>query len=521
MIRTLLLGFFCLSGAPGFAQSACDALLQLDLPEGSRIEVDAQTGGAFETRDGGNITGLPDFCRAVITLPDAVSVEAWVPSTDWNGRFLGVGGGGYAGTISWDAMAGALRRGYATASTDTGHQGGTRNQMFAFTEQGTLDWSAIQNFASEALFEMTRIGKAAPETLYGRPPEFSYWAGCSTGGRQGLMQVQRTPEAYDGVLAGAPAINWPEFIAAELWPQIVMRSDAEAVLPACKAELVNAAALKACDDLDGVKDGVLHDPRQCDFDPVELVCGASQESDCACLTEGEARAVSRIWAGAETADGKNLWPGLTRTSDFNILAGEAPFPIALGQLQWTMVDPQADWTEIGVQDFEAYFRRSYAMFDDVLGTNDPDITKFADAGGKVIVWHGWTDQFIYPGGTLRYVEEARAALGQGADETLRLFMAPGVAHCQGGMGYTGFGHRIDEASGSQGLSQDPSHDIFEALVSWVEEDRSPERITAVRWSDDGDPERGLPLCNWPEKAVYDGENPVSEADSYRCEREPN
>ncbi|WP_415922864.1 tannase/feruloyl esterase family alpha/beta hydrolase [Tateyamaria sp. SN6-1] len=501
------------------AQMACEDLA--DLATGDVTFTAATISDGTVTPPGGDaITGLPPMCRVSMAVPEAINIELWLPLEGWNGRFRGVGGGGYSGAPSWGALAAVVRDGYAVASTDTGHMGHGGDGSFAFTDDGTLDWSLIEDFASRSLFETSRLGQEVTEAFYGRAPDYTYWSGCSTGGRQGLIQVQRTPYAYDGVLSGAPAIHWNQFIAAELWPQIVMREDAGGPLPACKFDLANAAAVAACDELDGAVDGLLQDPRECGFDPASLVCAEGAEPDCGCLTEGEASAISRIWAGAEGTDGRVIWPGLTPGTSHAVLANEGPFPIAVSQFQWVQADPQADWTTLTSESFEAYFQRSYAMFNDMIGTTDPDISEFADAGGHLILWHGWTDQFIFPEATINYYDQVVGALGDTADETVRLYMVPGVDHCRGGVGPSGFGHRDDDASGSVALQQDAQHDIFEALVAWVERNEEPGTLTGVRWTEN-DPTRGValthPICVWPQQAVYDGNGAINEASSYMCD----
>lgn len=524
-LSAFALTILCMLAAPAAQaqdpQDKCRALSGLELEQVRDIQAERSGGEGFVAPQGSDLGAVPEFCRVTITVEPAIGIEVWLPAEGWNGRFKGVGGGGYAGTISWSSLAQAVREGFATASTDTGHVGENPGDgRFGLSENGELNDGLIEDFASRALFEMTAKAKQVTQAFYGEAPVYSYFTGCSTGGRQGLMQVQRTPDAYDGVLAGAPAVNWERFIAAELWPQVVMREETGGVLPGCKWDLANAAAIAACDGDDGVLDEALENPSRCNFDPVALQCSDDTTTDCGCLTSSEVRAITKIWDGAQRADGTPLWPGLERGTSHLVLAGEQPFPIAIQHLKWVMQDPDFDWSEIGYEEFGAYFDQSHAMFNAVIGTDDPDLGEFHAAGGKLIVWHGWTDQFIYPRGTIDYVERVTEAMGaETTAEFLRLFMAPGVDHCQGGVGPNGFGQRADRQQGTEPMRDGPDHDIFSALMRWVEEGEAPERVVAAKYVND-DPMQGVarsrPLCSWPQVAVWDGSGDVDDAASFAC-----
>jgi hypothetical protein len=471
------------------------------------------------------LANLPSFCRVSIVVQSAINIEVWLPVETWNNRFKGVGGGGYAGVISWSALAGALRDGYATASTDTGHTSAEIfDASFAFNPDGTLNWQLIEDFASRSVIEMTEKAKAVIRAFYGSRPRYSYWMGCSTGGRQGLIQVQRTPHAYDGVLASSPAINWDRSVAAQLWPQIAMQQEAGGPIDACKFELVNNAALAACDGIDGVVDGLLDDPRRCDFDPVALQCSGGVTPDCNCLTSGEVSAISKIWDGARSTTGKRLWFGLERMASHVIVAGTNPFQSATQRLQWTKMDPEFDWRVLGYEGFEQYFEEAQALFNDVIGTDDPNLEPFRESRGKVIIWHGWTDQFLSARGSIDYYRRVVDQIGslKQTKKFARLFLAPGVNHCEGGVGPNAFGQQADNRMSTAPLiNNDPRYDIFAALVRWVERDRAPNRIIATKYVND-DPAQGVertrPLCVYPKTAVYDGGGSIDDAGSFDCRK---
>jgi pimeloyl-ACP methyl ester carboxylesterase len=471
--------------------SECEALAAMTMPETASISAELVTSGEAEGE-----AGLPEFCRVALTVEPAINIEVWLPTDTYNGRFQAVGNGGFAGVLLYDRLAPALRGGYATAMTDTGHPGNSRDGTFALDEDGELNWGLIEDFASRSLFELTDKAKTLIKEFYGAPEEYSYWNSCSTGGRQGLMLAQRYPDAYDGVLAGAPAINWDRFIPAELWPQIVMQQELNGPIAQCKLDVATEAAVQKCDLYDGVADGVIDDPRRCDFDASTLI---GQDTPCGTFTAADARAVQSIWSGAQASDGTPLWYGLAQGAPLSDLAGTTPFPIAEQHLRlWVHQDPGWDWRNLGYAGFEEDFRASQQMFNEVIGTDDPDLGTFQRAGGKVLLWHGWNDQLIFPEGTIDYYQRVldAAQSRREAHSFARLFMAPGVGHCRGGVGPNQF-------------------DAFGALVDWVEGGKAPERIIASK-IEDGEVTRTRPLCVYPRVARYDGSGDPNSADSFDC-----
>jgi pimeloyl-ACP methyl ester carboxylesterase len=451
--------------------------------------------GATKPLPGGD---LPAFCRVALTVAPAINIEVWLPKSTWNKRYQGVGGGGYAGVISYGAMATALRDGYATASTDTGHPasaGGT----FALNADGTLNWGLIKDFAQRSLHEMVLKAKRIIRAHYGSGPKYSYWTGCSTGGRQGLMAVQRFPEEYDGLVIAAPAINWERFISAELWPQIVMNQALGAAIAPAKLAALDADAVAACDAADGVTDGVINDPRKCHYDPASSVCQTGDDP-ATCLTPQEANAARKIWNGPTDRRGKKrIWFGLERGTSFAGLAGTQPFPIATThEAYWVRQNPAFDWRTLRESDFEGEFRLSHKKFDHVIGTDETDLHRFDKLRGKVLMWHGESDQLIFPRGTVNYylrVLEENGGLRK-VDDFMRLFMAPGVAHCAGGAGPQPVG-------------------TLEAVVDWVEKGIAPSRILATRTLTGG-AVRSRPLCAYPKTAKWTGAGSTDDAANFVC-----
>jgi hypothetical protein len=474
------------------AAEKCERLAEVELGGVTAISADLVTSGSVVGEG-----GLPEFCRIALTVDPAINIELWLPTDQYNHRFQGVGGGGYAGHFDFGAMAGALRAGYAAASTDTGHVGQDLDGSFALTSDGALNMPLIEDFATRSLIELTDKARSLIGEFYGEPADYSYWNGCSTGGREGLMLAQRYPEAYDGILAGAPAINWDRFVPSLLWPQIVMDQELGGPIDDCKLAEATNAVVEACDALDGVSDGVIADPRECDFDPVSLV---GVDTPCGEFTETDAAVIELIWDGPRTSDGKFLWYGLSPGAPLDALAGSLPFPIGLDHHRiWVQQDPTFDWHTLGYAGFEDAFRASQDLFHDVIGTDDPDLTSFRDAGGRLVMWHGWYDELIFPEGSIDYYERVLETMGGTGEvaEFARLFMVPGVLHCGGGPGPTEF-------------------DAFGALVDWVESGRAPDTIFASR-VEGGEETATRPLCPHPTVATYDGTGDPNRAASFDCQ----
>jgi feruloyl esterase len=447
-----------------------------------------------------------DICRvtAVTTHPptgDRVTSWIGIPLSGWNGRFMGNGGGGFSGGNP-GAINQPLMQGFAAGSTDTGHEGGSGS--FALDPDGGLDWQLIRDNAHVGVHEMTVTGKALTEALYGQPPRYSYWSGCSTGGRQGLMEAQRYPTDYDGILAGAPAINWPKLHVQQLWGPMLMQNENNPVAP-CKLAAATAAAVAACDTIDGVEDGLIGDPSRCDYDAENLI--GTRSGDCGTFTAADASIINRIWDGPRGVDGERLWIGATRGSDLSALSGSSGTPLKPQAMSitldwwryWLSQDPDFDWTSVTPAGYERFFEQSVEEFGTVIGTDDPDLSAFRDHGGKVIVWHGLTDQLISASGTVNYYERVLDTMGGGraAGRFIRLFLAPGVNHCAGGAG---------PQPGGQ----------MEALIRWVEQGEAPETLTATLRARDGSVVRTRPLCAYPLVPRYRGRGSTDEAENFDC-----
>jgi hypothetical protein len=502
------------------AQTTCGSLASLQLPHVTSITAKSFPGGTFQPPPPfPAIPGLPPFCEVSIVVAPAINIEIWLPlPSAWNNRFEGVGGGGYAGTISWTSLAHAIVGGYVTASTDTGHSAfapnnGSSGGGFALNQPAdTLNFGLIKDFAERSELELARKAKAVTRAFYGTGPRFSYWNGCSTGGRQGWIMAQRHPEEYDGLLTGAPAFNWDRFIPAELWGEVVMNQELGAPISPAKLTAVTNAAVAACAGHTGdgtlPTDQFLADPRLCTYDPAQL----------SSLTSQEAGAVRKIWDGPRDAKGKRLWFGLDRGAVLLGLDGPNPFPIATDHFAyWIHQNPNFDWHSVTESSFVTDFFNSEAKFEDVIGTDSIDLDGFIDHKAKDITYHGAADLLIFSRGTTNYFERLHKKYGaDNVDKFARLFMVPGMSHCGGGAGPNAFGNN---AFGGPPVPSDPQHDIFQALIYWVEFGISPDHIIATKYVNDN-PASGIaftrPLCVFPKLAKYKGSGNPNDAANWAC-----
>jgi len=396
---------------------------------------------------------LPAHCRVRLVVAPRITIDVWLPSDAWNGRFQGVGGGGLAGVISYAALADALQGGYATASTDTGHAGNS-DALWAIGRPDLLI-----DYGHRAIHEMTLKAKAVVEAYYGRPAERAYFVGCSTGGRQGLMEAQRYPDDYDGILAGAPAINISTFHAAQLWAAQHTLVDPAGYIPAEQYALINRYVLDRWDALDGAEDGLLEDPRRVvvDYDGVR---------DAAGLSDRQVETLRALYQGPVNASGESVYPGLMPGGETQwqpLVGGPQPFPIGpaiYGHMVFE--DPNWDWRTFN---YDSDLAAARAKLGDVMDAMDPDLRPFKARGGKLILYHGWSDFGISPEATRRYYESVVAALGSRAETEsfARLFLLPGVGHCRGGSGPDKF----------DGLSP---------LIEWVEHGIAPDASSPPRSS---------------------------------------
>jgi TonB family protein len=527
LIRSFILAVFVLALISVASQAAfaatCESLSALKLPNTTITSAQQVAAGAFippdATAPAASAKSLPAFCRVMATLQPAkdsdIKVEVWLPLTGWNGKYRGQGNGGFAGSLTYYGMGVAISQGYATASTDTGHAGTTA--VDASWALGHPD--KIVDFGWRAIHEMTVQAKAVIQAFYGAPIKHSYFSACSNGGRQGLMEAQRFPEDYDGIIAGAPANYWTQVFAAFLWNIQAMQAEPGSYITASKVPAIAAAVVAACDEKDDVKDGVLNDPRECRFDPRVLLCKAG-DSD-SCLTAPQAAALKKIYDGPVDSKGQQMFPGFLPGGEqggggWATWIAQAPgkdLQTAFASGFFNNMISSSEPLNLKTINVEAAIKLAQDQQAQTFDAVDPDLKRFMARGGKLIVYHGWSDAALPPLGSIQYFDSVTATLGSAkTDSFMRLFMAPGVQHCGGGPGADSFGEFAPAG--------DAQHDLYQALEQWVEKGAAPEKIIATKYVNEEDEAKGVkmtrPLCPYPESAVYKGEGDTNEAANFEC-----
>jgi feruloyl esterase len=446
--------------------------------------------GAAELVPAAAATGVPAHCRIVATLrPVAgseIGVEILLPAENWNGKFQGVGNGGWAGTISRGAMVEALKDGYATASTDTGHRGG-QGAEFALGQP-----EKVTDFAYRSVHEMTLLAKAAVAAFYDRPARLSYFNGCSTGGRQGMMEAQRFPEDYDGIIVGAPVYNMNRLSASNLARQVqIIRDPAHRLSPE-KITLVTDSVLNACDAGDGVRDGIVSNPLACSFDPAVLACSSGDAASC--LTAKQIETVKQAYTPVKTKTGEAVYPGSSPGFEFGLRMPDAPLELHFSGFRY-IGRQNAGWDPLTF-DLEADLALLQKHGGSIEAT-DPNLAAFKARGGKMLFYHGWADPGPAPANTLAYRAAVEQKLGGSQDDWLRVFLMPGMGHCRGGRG-------PDQA------------DFVSALDKWRDGGVAPARIDASKTTN-GKVEMTRPLCAYPQVARYKGTGSTNDAANFSCQ----
>jgi tannase/feruloyl esterase len=476
------------------AQTPCNRLVDLAIPKATITAAESVPPGPL--RSGGvnqaAATVLPAHCRVSAVLKPTsdshIEMEVWMPAANWNGKFQAVGNGGWAGSISRPALAAALLEGYATASTDTGHKSSeTPGGSFAPGHPEKLT-----DYGYRAVHEMTVHAKTVIRGFYGRAARFSYWNSCSNGGRQALMEAQRYPQDFDGIVAGAPAANWTGRAVAALWVAQAVHKDEASYLAPAKYPLIHSAVLQACDALDGVRDGILEDPMSCRFDPEVLRC--KQADGAECLTGPQVETVRKIYAATE------FYPGLAPGSELGWATYGGPRPFTTGADHFKfIVFPDTDW-DFRKLNMAEEATRAAKMDNGTTNALDPNLRAFFAHGGKLIQYHGWSDPQIPPLHSVNYYRSVLEALGGAAkvQASYRLFMAPGMAHCGGGPGPNQF-------------------NALAALERWRESGVAPDQITAAHVSNNR-VDLTRPLCPYPQVAQYKGAGSTSDAANFVCKQ---
>ncbi len=523
--------FAGLTAIPSASARSCEDLASLKLPDATITSAATVGAGQYPVPrgPGADMQGpfdrgtdpaaLPAFCRVQITAQPAIKIEVWMPASGWNGKFEAVGNGGKAGSMSYSAMVTALRAGYATSSTDTGHSGSGNDTRWAFNQPGL-----IADFAYRAVHEMTTAAKAVISSYYGKGPSSSFFNGCSTGGRQGLMEAQRYPDDYNGILSGDPVINYTHLQAAHFSIALRTRKIPGSYFGLDKLPAINQASLAACDANDGVRDGVIEDPLRCNFrkNPSVPLCKGEESS--ACMTATQLETLKGIYAGYRDPQGKvaygGFMPGHETGWNLFLLDGADP------------AKPFTDASAVGAVGFFKFFvfddpnwnfltwnyDKDMAFADKKLASEinatNPDLKSFRAHGAKLLLYHGWTDPGASPLETVDYYDSMVASVSgtkvespgeetpafihhiEDTENFARLFMAPGMDHCAGGPGPNVF-------------------DAFGALANWVEKGEAPSKIVAAHITN-GTVTVTRPLCPYPTTAHYTGHGSTNEAANFVC-----
>jgi hypothetical protein len=472
---------------------------------------------------------VPEHCEvkglATPTSDSAINFLLWLPMADkWNGKYLQKGSGGWGGTISRKALITPLIRGYATAATDDGHDGGVGGRFVLGHPEKLID------FGYRAIHETSRQSRAIIDAFYGSQARQAYFVGCSDGGREALMQAQRFPEDFNGIVAGAPANRWTHQFAGFVWNERAVFQDGKTVLPASKLPILQEASLEACDALDGVKDGLIEDPRKCHFDPAVLLCQSGNGP--ACLTSQEIEAAKKIYIGPkDPVTGEQIYPGYEPGLEADPSTWKA----------WILNHVQADFGNSNFADAvyedSKWDWRTSNLHEDLqradekvapyVNSYNPDLRTFRDHGGKLIQYHGWGDTAVAPRDSIafynlvrdfmsRYPDPRASNHSASIDGFYRLFMVPGMSHCWGGVGPDAFGN---QELTPIGVPEDADHDVVLALDRWVVDGAAPDRLVATRPSEMSAAPTELmtrPLCVYPKVAHYTGSGSTNDAAHFLC-----
>jgi len=490
-----------LQAAGGVGGTACASLAALTIPSITIKSATPMAPGPFTPNGSTTALTLPAFCRvegtARPTNDSDIRFEVWIPPSDaWNGKLEGVGNGGYSGAIPYAALATGLRRGYATAASDTGHTGDDMKFGQGHPEK-VVDW------AYRAVHVTSEAARLIVRNHTGKFPDHSYFNGCSTGGHQALSEAQRYPDDYDGIIAGDPGNNRVRQTFGFLWSWTISHKEGAAVIPPAKLSMITKAVVEACDGLDGLKDGIIDDPRRCHYDPSRLLCKGADEPNC--LTAPQVETVRKIYEGPKNPrTGEQIYPGWPRGSEG---FGEAPLeswrtyildppePMRVGFFRYFLFhDPGWDWRTLDWDRDLTYAEQRLAF----LSAVDRDLTAFKKRGGKLLMYTGWSDPVVPPLDTVAYYDGVVKAMGglEKTREFYRFFLAPGMGHCGGGPGPNTF-------------------DTLAALEQWIEKGSVPDKLLASH-STNGKVDRARPLCPYPQVARWKGTGSTDEAANFLC-----
>jgi feruloyl esterase len=511
----------------------CEGLAQLELPAAKILSAQTVAAGAFTPPSNINPRLIGDssfykklsaFCRVVAeatpSADSSIKIEVWMPVNGengggWNGKLQGRGNGGFAGEIAYQQLGIGVSQGYAMAGTDAGHSGSAVEAHWALGHP-----EKVADYGYRGIHEMTRVAKVAVKAYYSKDPQHSYFWGCSNGGRQALMEAQRFPEDYDGILAGAPANYFTHLLTKALADAQATTLDPVSYIPSSKLPAIARAVNAACDAQDGVTDGILNDPRQCHFDPQAMLCKEGDSEKC--LTAAQVTALKKLYAGPNDAKGRKIFPGYLPGAEEGPggwetwITGPAPgksllFAFSGGYFS-NFVYGKADWNYKDASVDQA-MKAADEKSAQVLNSTEANLTAFKARGGKLILYHGWNDPAISALNTINYYNDVVSKMGVRETEAFaRLYMVPGMQHCGGGPGTDSFGQF---GAGTR----DAQHNVELAVEEWVEKGIAPNAIVATK-IEDGDAAKNVkmsrPLCPYPQIAKYKGKGDANDAGNFVC-----
>jgi feruloyl esterase len=522
------LSFFCVAIARAQTPS-CESLSKHSLPQAKVLAAETIPAGQFKLPEAlppwlaeaeGIFKSLPSFCRVVVqAAPSAdsdVRIEIWLPGANWNGKFQAHGNGGFAGQFDYIGLATAILGGYASANTNTGHSAVGTDASWALGHP-----EKVTDFAYRGVHVMTVVAKEVIRANFGKNPRYSYFLGCSNGGRQALMEAQRYPEDYNGILAGAPANFWSHLLSSGLWDMQALTKDDASYIPAAKVPALAHAVNAACDAQDGVSDGVLNDPRKCNFKPETMLCKNGDANDC--LTQPQITALNKLYEGPHDAAGKKIFPGFLPGAEegpggwSTWILGMEKGKSAIAAFTYgyfaNIIYEKPAWT-FNESDFLESVKLADEKTAKILNATDSNLAPFKAHGGKLVMYHGWNDPAISALNSIDYWESVRAKLGAAETESfLRLYMLPGVQHCGGGPGADSIG--VD----SVGTPSEAQHHVLRLLESWVENGVAPTNLIATKrngFSPSSGTKFTRTICPYPQSGKYNGSGDPNDASSFSC-----
>lgn len=497
---------FALAAAPAMAAS-CESLASVKLPNATITAAQTIEAGKFVVPPppanigpfgGGtpNVRDLPAFCRVTATIRPSsdsdIKAEFWMPAAGWNGRLQPTAAGVFLGMVNYNGLANILRTGAATATSDNGHEGGSASFALGHPEK-------LKDFAERAGHETAADAKILIQAFYEKPPSLSLMSECGGGGRTAITEVQRYPDDLDIAMVGGLDTQSTRHVFAQMWVWQALHKDEASFIPPAKYSVINKAALAACDAHDGAKDGLIQDPTKCKFDPGVIACKSGDGADC--LTGPQVEAARKIYSPIRNSrTGAYIMGPLMPGSElaWNQMGGAAPFPYSVDFFRYLVFkDPNWDYKTRPVN-FDADADAADAPESAIINANNPDVSRFAGRGGKLLLLGGWSDAAIPPSTNYDYYNAVAAKMGARARNSVRLFMIPGMGHCPGGNGPSTF-----------------DIDSIAILDRWRATNKAPDDLIAQHKSN-GTPDRKVLVCAYPKIAVYKGSGSMDDPANFRC-----